>query len=181
MASNPAAQDLLAEVWGGRQGLQRCGRELPVPPVGQYEGMGEDRVLAGLAAVADGCSVVVVDCGTATTITAWCITPEGPRTNGGLILPGAEACAAGLHQRVPSLPLVAPARADAIAIQRTTPDAIAAGLGIGYPAMVERCLERVQAASGISRVVATGGAAEMVAPGVPYEPDLVLRGLAILE
>ncbi|MBA3685138.1 MAG: type III pantothenate kinase, partial [Planctomycetes bacterium] len=80
--------------WWAREGagkpLLRIGHELPLPDLGQYPGCGADRIVAGLAACAqERHDVVVVDAGTATTLTAWRCTGRG-RLLGGLILPGAQ-------------------------------------------------------------------------------------------
>ncbi|MDA3963747.1 MAG: type III pantothenate kinase [Planctomycetota bacterium] len=181
VSSNPAMLAVLREAWGNAWGISVVGEDLPLPEVGQYPTMGHDRILAGLAAVALYGPVVVVDCGTATTLTAWRPDAEraaGVRTLGGLILPGATACAVGLQRLAPSLPLVEPGTPDAAPMQLETPGAIAAALGIGYVAMVERCLTRLQEVTGIGQVVCTGGAAERVLPEAPRVADLVFRGLA---
>jgi pantothenate kinase type III len=153
------------------------GRDLPLPDVGQYPGMGLDRIVAGLAVPAP---VVVVDAGTACTLTAW---EGGPRLRGGLILPGIRACAAGLHALAPALPEVEPGTLDPCA--RTPAEAIANGLAIGWPGLVGAALARLRAVTGISTVVATGGDADRLADaGVLarswIHPDLVLDGLATM-
>ena len=157
--------------------VRTVGRDLPLPDVDQYPGMGLDRIVAGLAVPAP---VVVVDAGTACTLTAWV---AGPRLRGGLILPGIRACAAGLHALAPALPEVAPGGDDPCA--RTPAEAIANGLAIGWPGLVGAALARLRAVTGISTVVATGGDADRLAEaGVLarswIRPDLVLDGLATL-
>jgi pantothenate kinase type III len=175
-----AANAARVALWWTRAGRGRpshvVGRELALPALGQYPTCGADRVLAGLAAAAHG-PAVVVDAGTATTLTAW---HEGPRFGGGLILPGARACLAGLAAQAPALPLAPPLAADASACQHTTPGAIGAAIGIGYPAMVAACAARVCAESGIATVVVTGGAAGTLSLSASVRPSLVLEGLALL-
>lgn len=162
--------------WHGT--IREVGRDIPLPGCGQYPGMGHDRILAGLAA---GPGRLVVDAGTATTLTAW---DAAGRFAGGLILPGVHAMLAGLATAAPALPLVLPAY-DSPAAQRDTHGAIAAAAGIGHPAMVSACLRRLQSETGVARVVATGGgAAQLAAAGVlptdAIRPWLVLEGLARL-
>lgn len=166
---------LLRTWWGGRR--RELGRDIPVPDLGQYPSLGLDRVMAGLAA---GTDVVVIDAGTATTLTAW--NAQG-RFAGGLILPGAHALIAGLSACAPALPRVDPLPPDAPAAQRDTAGAIAAAAGMGHPAMVAACLARLSQETAITRVLATGGgSAALVAAGTvsadAIRPWLVLNGLA---
>jgi pantothenate kinase type III len=198
LAAHPAAFAELVLLPGGRTAAavrawwmtvgagrpcREVGRELPLPAVGQYPGFGLDRLVAGLAACAqEQDDVVVVDCGTATTLTAW--RRAGPRLLGGLILPGARACIAGLAADAPALPVVEPLDASAPALQRDTAGAIAAAVGIGHPAMVAACLERVQRESGCAALVVTGGnATPLLGNALPrraYRPSLVCEGVELL-
>ncbi len=165
-----AAADSVRRAWRGP--LTEIGRDLQLPDRGQYPGMGVDRIVAGLAA---GPATIVVDAGTATTLTAW--TVDG-RFAGGLILPGAHALIAGLCARAPALPVVEPLGRDAPAAQRDTRGAIAAGAGIGHAAMVEACLARLRLETRIDRVIVTGGGAEALdLPEAEVRPWLVLEGL----
>lgn len=177
----------LVKAWWGLSGGGRpcrvVGQQLAIPDVGHYPGFGLDRLVAGLAACAqEKADVVVVDCGTATTFTAW--RWVGPRLLGGLILPGATACIVGLVAQAPSLPAIEPWAAETSALQRETPGAIGAAMGIGYPAMVRACLERVQHESGCTALVVTGGNAApllgAVLPRRAYRPSLVAEGIELL-
>jgi pantothenate kinase type III len=188
----PAATATTAAVarwWAGAgsgRPLRRVGREVAVPDVGQYPTLGLDRIAAGLAAVAqEQCALVVVDCGTATTFSAWRPRQAGDALFlGGLILPGARACLAGLAARAPALPPVDPAPRDSAGLQHDTPAAIAAAVGIGYPAMVAACLERVRRDAGIAEAIVTGGAAAPLLgdplPRRAYRPTLVVEGVEML-
>lgn len=163
---------LMRAAWGGRCVIVGSA-ELPLPDLGQYPGMGLDRIVAGLAA---GPGAIVVDAGTALTLTAW--GADG-RCRGGLILPGARALAAGLAAAAPALPEARPEPGLA-ACQRTTRGAIAAALGIALPAMAAACLERLRAESGCTRTVITGGDAALLGLAGEERPWLVLEGLAML-
>ncbi len=190
LPGNDQHADLFAASW--RSGpyrdrpLRRVGADLPLPALGQYPGCGADRLLAGWAAVqALHGDCVIVDAGTATTVDAWrgTDTSVGAAFLGGMILPGAAACLRGLRQAAPRLPAVDPGAAVDGSCQRTTRTAIAAGMAIGYPAMVARCVEQLRADCGIDRVVLAGGAAAQLAATVPHAAQheyLVLRGLARL-
>lgn len=163
------------DLWRGR--LLTIGVNLALPAVGQYTGMGLDRIVAGLAAPHPG---IVIDAGTATTLTAW---DASGRFAGGLILPGPHAMIAGLHVRAPALPLVEPLGPTAAAAQHGTAGAIAAAAGIGHPAMVRACLDRLRTETGIADGVLTGGGADGLSAvlGLPVRPWLVLEGMARLS
>ncbi len=183
-----AATAALATAWDLVQPgapLRRLGVHIVVPDRGQYPGFGLDRLCAGIAAVArTGRPVVVIDAGTATTLTAWNLADDGgPQFAGGLILPSPHACLAGLAALAPALPHVAPGTTASDAAQCSTTGAIAAGIGIGYPAMVAACLERLQAETGCGLTVITGyGAAELATSllDAPVVRGLVLDGLRLL-
>lgn len=160
--------DIVRRAWTGR--LLTVGHDLPLPDLGQYPGMGLDRIVAGIAA---GPSCIVVDAGTATTLTAW--NGDG-RFAGGLILPGARTMVAGLSAAAPALPMIEPLGPEAPAAQRDTRGAIAAAAGIGHAAAVRECLHRLQRETGLTRVVVTGGNA-LHLPGAETRPWLVLDGL----
>jgi pantothenate kinase type III len=174
----------VARAWWGGRPMREVGKELALPALGQYPGCGADRVLAGWVAVTqEGGSVVVVDAGSATTLSAWGADERGEaRFAGGMIAPGRGACALGLHAAAPALPLAEPLGSDADPRQRDTRGAIGAAIGIGHPALVRACLERLRQAAGIERTVVTGGdAAALIAAGIAprlaYRPTLVLEGL----
>jgi pantothenate kinase type III len=192
-----AATAGLVEGWwadnGGGRPLRVIGGDgeldLPVPDLGQYPGCGMDRVLAGFCAgTSERQSVVVVDVGTATTLTAWLVRPDLPdpvaaiRFAGGLILPGMRACLTGLVAKAPALPLVEPLGPDASARQRDTAGAIAAAIGIGYGPMVAACLLKLQRETNIHHEVVTGGDADQLmtarlAHAKALRPTLVLDGI----
>jgi pantothenate kinase type III len=191
------ANTALLENWWRRAGAGRRIRvvgdvSLPVPDVGQYPNCGIDRVLAGLV----GClqerrSLVVIDAGTATTITAWDYSTANPdpigavHFRGGLILPGARSCAVGLTAQAPALPVAEVLGPDANACQFDTLGAIGAAIGIGYGPMVAACMLKLQRETGIHDHIATGGncgliIASSVMPRLSYRPSLVLEGLELL-
>lgn len=147
--------------------LWQLGKELAVPDFGQYASCGLDRLCAGVAALAllppTAPGVVVVDCGTATTVTAWAQSLQPAQSfQGGLILPGAHACATGLQALAPALPRDTGMRRahdvpSSAALARSTSEALCHGLSIGYPAMVQAAVTAVQTASGLSTVMLDGG------------------------
>ena len=172
--------------WWGNQPIRVIGEDLRVPDYGQYATCGYDRVLAGaVTSLREKRSLVVLDAGTATTITAWRYHDDLPQFAGGLILPGAQACLDGLVAAAPALPQVAPLGPDATACQRDTRGAMAAAMGIGYGPLVAACLLKLERESGIHEVVATGGnigliVASKILPASAHRPALVLSGMAEL-
>ena len=145
--------------------LRIIGEDIPAPDLGQYATCGLDRICAGIGAVAlldaDQEGVVVLDCGTATTVSAWA-KREGspPLFKGGLILPGAQSCMSGLCAAAPALPqnlpaVLEPERVNALA--HGTASAMQQAVTIGYPAMARACLDAVQSAAGFDGVLLTGG------------------------
>lgn len=165
---------------------------LPVPDLGQYPNCGVDRVLAGLVGcVQERKSLVVIDAGTATTMSAWRYDGSDPdpltavEFRGGLILPGAASCAIGLAVQAPALPVVEVLGPDAHAMQYDTQGAIGAAIGIGYGPMVAACMLKLERETGIHDHIATGGncgliIASSVLPRLSYRPSLVLEGLELL-
>ncbi len=191
------ANTALVERWWARIGRGRRlrmlgGDGLALPDLGQYPNCGADRVLAGLVAcVQERKSLVVLDAGTATTVTAWVYKREerdalrAVRFVGGLILPGARSCIIGLAAQAPALPVVEPLGPGASARQHDTVGAIAAAVGIGYGPMVAACLLKLERESGIHDNLATGGncgllVESQVISRLAYRPTLVLEGLEML-
>lgn len=123
----------------------------------------------------------VVDFGTATTFDA--ITREGDYL-GGAIAPGIGIAAEALFQRTAKLPRVSLQRPPA-AIGRNTTHAMQAGLLFGYVGLVEGMVARFRQELGAdTKVIATGGLAEIVARETPVleiiAPWLTLDGLRII-
>ncbi len=143
--------------------------------------LGADRVAAALGAMIlyPGRDVIVVDGGTATTVTA---VGRGGVLMGGAILPGIGLWPAMLSARAAQLPAV-PLRRPRAALGRSPREGLASGIFHGHTGAVRELVRRIRAeAFGRSRpiVVGTGGSAPALAgSGVvtAEDPDLVLRGL----
>lgn len=144
--------------------------------------MGADRVAAALGARErfPGKNVIVVDCGTATTVTA---QRRDGTVCGGLIFPGITLWTDALARRTAQLPRVAPARPKS-ALGRTTREGIEAGVFFGHLGAIREAVVRVRDdAFGRARavIVGTGGhAAALFAQENIFdelEPTLVLCGL----
>jgi type III pantothenate kinase len=143
--------------------------------------LGADRLAAALGARSafPGTNVIVVDFGTATTVTA---LSRAGAVLGGAILPGLGLWAGMLAGRTAQLPLVDPRR-PRNALGRSTAGGLRSGIHHGHAGAVREVVGGVRkAAFGTepATVVGTGGhSARFAGDGLfdAHEPDLVLRGL----
>ena len=144
--------------------------------------VGADRIVDAAAAFSIyGGPVIVVDVGTATVFDA---VSESGDYLGGAIAPGISIAADSLFHTTAMLRRVELAPPPA-AIGRNTIHALQAGLVFGYAELVKGMVTRFKGELGQhSRVIATGGLAEVVAgeSGVfdAIDPDLTLTGLRIV-
>ncbi len=125
--------------------------------------------------------LLIIDMGTATTITA--IDSKG-NFLGGSIFPGVKISAEALSGKTAQLPAIS-LEAPQKAIGRNTVDCMRSGIMMGTAAMLDGMIARMEEELGSSAtVVATGGIARFVIPmcrrEVIYDKDLLLRGLGIL-
>ncbi|MBZ5552472.1 MAG: type III pantothenate kinase [Acidobacteriia bacterium] len=144
--------------------------------------VGADRIVNGVAAWKKyGGPLIVVDFGTATTFDA--ISKKGEYL-GGVIAPGIVISSEALFERAARLPRV-DIRPSRKVIGTSTVGSMQSGLFYGYVGLVEGLIVRMKKELGSdSKVVATGGQAEMIAKGTDVidhlEPDLILEGLRII-
>lgn len=144
--------------------------------------LGSDLVAVSVSAMADyPLPVIVLDMGTATTIT---VVDKGNKFLGGAIVPGValstNALSAGtslLHR----VPIEAPAKC----ICTTTTQCMQSGAVFGNAALIDGMIERFESELGTTAtVVATGGIAPKIIPHckrkIFYDQDLLLRGLGII-
>jgi type III pantothenate kinase len=148
----------------------------------QAETLGADRWAALIAAHAllPERNVVIADCGTAVTLDV--LNAHGQHL-GGYILPGLKMMREALHRGTAALPLADGQGANP-APARNTRDAIGNGTLLGLVAAVEAVIHTQSKNSGAAtECLLTGGDAGAVAKNLAiscrYEPDLVLKGLAI--
>ena len=144
--------------------------------------VGSDLIVAAVAAIQEyGAPLLLVDMGTATTITA--VDASGPFL-GGCICPGVKISMEALTGRTAQLPgisLEEPQRA----IGRNTRDCMRSGIMFGAAAMLDGLLDRMEAELGVPvKVIATGGIARFVIPlcrrKMIYDRSLMLKGLGLL-
>lgn len=124
--------------------------------------------------------LIVATCGTATTVDA--VTAEGVFL-GGMILPGLGLMAISLAKNTAQLPQVVPSTVPATPFADNTDDAIVSGCLAAQAGAIERAVAahaRLHSHDAVSCVLA-GGAAEMIAPYLPFPcervDNLVLIGL----
>ena len=144
--------------------------------------VGADLIVAAVAAIEQyGKPLLLVDMGTATTITA--VDDKGSFI-GGCICPGLKISMEALTGRTAQLPgisLDAPQRA----IGKNTRDCMRSGIMLGAAAMLDGLLDRMEAELGMeATIVATGGIAKFVLPlchrKMVYDGSLMLKGLDLL-
>ena len=144
--------------------------------------LGPDLVAVSVSAMMDySLPVIVLDMGTATTIT---VVDKGNKFLGGAIVPGValstNALSAGtslLHRG----PIEAPSKC----ICTTTTQCMQSGAVFGNAALIDGMIERFEDELGCSAtVVATGGIAPKIIPHckhkIVFDQDLLLRGLGII-
>ena len=143
---------------------------------------GADLVVASVAALREHkAPIIVIDMGTATTVT---VLDETGAFIGGSICPGVKISMDALTDRtalLPGLQLDQPKRA----IGRNTIDCMRSGIMLGTACMMDGLVERFEEELGSkATVVATGGIARFIIPmcrtPIVYDKDLLLKGLAIL-
>lgn len=148
----------------------------------QAETLGADRwaALIGARALLPATEVVIADCGTALTLDL--LDAQGLHL-GGYILPGLRLMREALQRGTAGLPLVE-GREDAdIRPGRDTRGAIAGGTLLGIVAAIEAAVRARRQSTGPVECLLAGGDAALVRKNLSvscrYEPDLVLKGLAV--
>ncbi len=146
------------------------------------ESLGTDRLVNAFSAVENyGAPCIVCSLGTATTID---VVNDKHEFIGGVIAPGLEAMAEGLHLKAPRLPHVQIEKSGSV-LANSTVEAIRSGIFHGYIAMVDGLIKRIQSESGVARVIASGGTAEIISDELGglavVDQNLVLDGLRILQ
>ena len=144
--------------------------------------LGSDRVADAVAASNEyPCPLIIVDMGTATTIS---VVDKNKNFIGGVIMPGLRISAEALTSRTSQLPQISldpPKKA----IGRNTVDCMRSGLIFGCAATIDGILDHIEAELGYAcTVVSTGGLSRIVTPFCKHkiiaDEQLLLKGLMIL-
>lgn len=144
--------------------------------------MGADLVVADVAALRNyEPPMIIVDMGTATT---FAVLDKNGAHIGGCVYPGVRLSLDALTQKAALLPAIQLDRPKKT-IGRNTQDAMRSGIMYGTACMIDGMIDRIQQELGYDTgVIATGGMSPFIAPlcnhKIELEPDLVLKGLAIL-
>ena len=145
-------------------------------------GVGADLVVGAVAAAENyGAPVIIIDMGTATTVT---VVDRNRSFTGGVIFPGVQIALRSLTSgtaQLPSIPLKAPKKV----IQADTIDSMQAGVVYGNAGAMDGLIERMLDELGEpAKIVATGGLAPLIIPycrhDIIIDNELLLKGLDIL-
>lgn len=144
--------------------------------------LGSDIVAASVAAMAEyPLPVIVIDMGTATTIT---VVDKGNKFIGGAIVPGVALSMNALSSGTSLLQKV-PIEAPKKCIRTTTIECMQSGAVYGNAAMLDGMIDRFCQELGCTpSMVATGGIAAKIIPycnhDIIYDENLLLKGLGII-
>ncbi len=144
--------------------------------------VGSDLIVAAVAAIARyGAPLLLVDMGTATTITA---VDAGGSFVGGCICPGVKISMEALTGRTAQLPGIS-LEEPKVAIGKNTRDCMRSGIMFGAAGQIDGLLDRMEAELNASaKIVITGGISKFILPlckhKMIYERNLMLKGLDLL-
>ncbi|MBR4701641.1 MAG: type III pantothenate kinase [Oscillospiraceae bacterium] len=140
---------------------------------------GSDLIVAAVAALAEyGAPLIIIDLGTATTIT---VVDKNGSFIGGSIHPGVKLSLRSLTQgtaQLPGISLEEPKKT----IGTNTVDSMRSGILFGAAAMLDGMIDRMEKELGYpARVIATGGLAHLIVPlcnrEMTVDDHLLLKGL----
>lgn len=144
--------------------------------------VGSDLIVASVAAIAEyGAPLLLVDMGTATTVTA---VDESGAFIGGCICPGVKISMQALTDRTAQLPGIS-LDEPACAIGKNTRDSMRSGIMFGAAAMIDGLLDRMEAEMGGDvKAIATGGLSRYIIPlcrrKLIYDRSLMLKGMWLI-
>ena len=135
---------------------------------------------AAISGTAKGQACIIVDMGTATTVSA--INKDGEYI-GNCILPGVKLCLDALHRQTAQLPFVTLAKPKK-AIGKNSGESIRSGVVLGNAMMIDGFIDEFEKEMKLDSgavLLATGGLAQDVLPAsrhkLQYDPHLTLKGL----
>ena len=142
--------------------------------------LGCDRFAAALGAhaIAPGQRMIVATCGTASTIDALGVEPDGAVFEGGMILPGLGLMAGSLARNTAQLPQITGRTPPLAKFADNTDDAIRSGCLNAQAGAIERAYTLHDAQT----CIVSGGAARYISPllSIPHQhiENIVLTGLS---
>ena len=144
--------------------------------------VGADLIVDAVAGISEyGAPLIVIDMGTATTIS---VIDRERNYIGGMIIPGLRVSMDSLVNRTSQLPRIGFEAPDKV-IGTNTVDCMKSGIINGNASMLDGMIERIHSELGYkTKVVATGGLAKVVIPMCKHEiindDSLLLKGLNII-
>lgn len=150
--------------------------------------VGSDLVVDAVAAIHEyGAPVIIVDIGTATTIS---VVDDKKNYIGGVIMPGIRVSLDSLVSRTSQLPRIS-VEAPHKVIGKNTIQCMQSGLVYGNASCIDGMIQRIKEETGLidgtpmqAKVIATGGLAEVIVPqcrtDIIYDNALLLKGLKVI-
>lgn len=144
--------------------------------------VGSDLIVDAVAGICEyGAPLVIIDMGTATTIS---VVDKDRNYIGGVIIPGIRVSMDSLVNRTSQLPRISFDAPDKV-IGTNTIDCMKSGIIVGNAAMIDGMIDRIEEELGYNvTVVATGGLASVVIPMCRHtiirDDGLLLKGLNII-
>ena len=144
--------------------------------------VGSDMIVDAVAAIRDyPCPIIIIDMGTATTMS---VIDRSGHYIGGVILPGLKVSLDSLSGKTAQLPYISLETPGKV-IGKNTIDCMRSGIMYGNAAMLDGLIDRMEEEIGEkATIIATGGLARLVTPlchhSIDFEEDLLLKGLLIL-
>ena len=150
--------------------------------------VGSDLVVDAVAAIKEyGAPVIIVDIGTATTIS---VVDDNKNYIGGVILPGTRVSLDSLVSRTSQLPRIS-LEAPKNVIGKNTVECMQSGIVYGNASCIDGMIERMKEETGFidgsdkeAKVIATGGLAKVIIPAcksrIILDNSLLLKGLKII-
>ena len=144
--------------------------------------LGADRIVNAVAAIAEyDCPLIIIDMGTATTIS---VVDDKKHYIGGMIMPGVQISLDALTTRASQLSGISIEEPKKI-IGKNTIDCMKSGILYGNAAAVDGIIDRIEEELGQKvTVIATGGMSRKIIPHCKrkmiLDGDLLLKGLQIV-
>lgn len=144
--------------------------------------VGSDLVVDAVAAIKEyGAPVIVIDIGTATTIS---VIDDKKNYIGGIILPGIKVSLESLVSKTSQLPRITMEPPKKV-IGKNTVDCMKSGIIYGNASCIDGMLDKIRQETGFdAKIVATGGLAKVIVPhcknDIMLDNELLLKGLKII-
>lgn len=180
---NAALSSAIKKIFGFRPLLVGAGMKTGINIImDNPKTVGSDMIVDAVAAIQEyTCPLVIIDMGTATTMS---VVDRAGNYIGGVIYPGLKVSLDTLSHKtaqLPSISLDIPKKV----IGKNTIDCMRSGIMYGNAGMIDGILDRIEAELGEDvTIIATGGLSRFIAPlcrhTIIYDEALLLKGLWIL-